>query len=40
VMEPGYRCNAASRGQGAGALVQDFFARNHTPAPASLIPRF
>lgn len=37
---PSYRCNAASRGQGAGALVQDLFRRaSAEPAPA-LFPRF
>jgi hypothetical protein len=39
VMRPGYHCNAASRGQGAGALIKDFFARNDAPAPAGLFPR-
>ena len=39
-MKPGYGCNRASRGQGAGALVQDFFAQSRMPAPAALFPRF
>jgi hypothetical protein len=40
VMRPSYRCNAASRGQGAGALIQRFFAQHAAPAPAALFPRF
>jgi hypothetical protein len=40
VMKPGYGCNEASRGEGAGALIQDFFGQSHMPAPATLLPRF
>jgi len=32
VMRPDYRCNPASRGQGAGALIQAYFARYSQPA--------
>ena len=40
VMKPRYGCNNASRGQGAGALVQDFFAQTQMPVPPNLVPRF
>ena len=40
VMKRGYGCNSASRGQGAGALVQQFFAQSYMPAPVTLLPRF
>jgi Cellulase (glycosyl hydrolase family 5) len=40
VMRPGYGCNPVSRGQGAGALVQSFFAQYNVRAPVALFPRF
>jgi hypothetical protein len=39
-LEPGYGCNASSRGQGAGELIQQFFTQNTVAAPAALFPRF
>ena len=39
-MQPDYGCTSKSRGQGAGALIQDYFARYSTPAAAALFPRF
>jgi hypothetical protein len=38
-IRPGYGCDAASRGQGVGRLVQDYFARYSTSAPKSLFPK-
>jgi cellulase (glycosyl hydrolase family 5) len=40
VIGPHYACNRASRGQGAGALLQDYFARYDTAAAGALFPRF
>jgi hypothetical protein len=39
-MKPGYGCNAASRGQGVGRLVNEYFARYSAPPPAALFPKF
>jgi cellulase (glycosyl hydrolase family 5) len=39
VMRPGYGCDRASRGQGAGALIRDYFARYSKAAPSALFPR-
>ena len=39
-IRPGYGCNAASRGQGVGRLVQDYFARYSRRAPKALFPKF
>src|SRR4051812_34054505 len=38
VMKPDYGCTAAARGQGAGRLVMDYFARYSVPPPAALFP--
>jgi hypothetical protein len=40
VMTPSYGCNRASLGQGAGALVQDHFARHSQRPSAALFPKF
>jgi Cellulase (glycosyl hydrolase family 5) len=39
-MQPDYGCNTASLGQGAGALLQDFFAHYSEHAPTTLFPKF
>jgi hypothetical protein len=39
-MQPDYGCDSKSLGQGAGALIQDYFARYSSPASAALFPRF
>jgi hypothetical protein len=39
-IEQGYGCDKASLGQGAGALIQAFFAQVSKPAPAALFPTF
>jgi Cellulase (glycosyl hydrolase family 5) len=38
-MTPSYGCNTASLGQGAGALVQGFFAQYSEDPPAALFPK-
>jgi hypothetical protein len=38
-MTPDYGCNTASLGQGAGALVKDFFAQYSDDPPATLFPK-
>jgi hypothetical protein len=40
VMTRSYGCNRASRGQGAGALIQEYFSRYSKRPPAALLPRF
>ena len=35
-----YGCTPRARGQGAGALIQDYFARYSQPAPPGLFPKF
>lgn len=40
IMKPDYRCDATTLGQGAGALIQDFFARASEHAPTTLFPKF
>jgi hypothetical protein len=37
-MRADYGCDRASRGQGAGTLIQDYFARHSKPAPRALFP--
>jgi hypothetical protein len=34
-----YGCTAAARGQGAGRLVMDYFARYSLPPPAAVFPK-
>jgi hypothetical protein len=38
-MKPSYACNPASRGQGVGRLVMDYFAQYSRRAPATLFPK-
>ena len=40
VMKPSYACHRSSLGQGAGALIQDFFGRYSERASAALFPKF
>ena len=39
-IKPDYGCDRTSLGQGAGALLQDFFGQFSKPAPAALFPTF
>jgi hypothetical protein len=39
-MKPSYGCKRSARGQGAGALLQDYFKRYSVPAPEALFPVF
>ena len=38
-MRSSYGCTAAARGQGAGRLVMDYFARYSVPPPAAVFPK-
>jgi hypothetical protein len=40
VLRPDYRCNAASLGEGVGALIQDYFAKYSERSSAALFPTF